>query len=249
MQRDPKRGVNAWDSGSANNFGPNLMWWGLFIFWGTMQIYLDESGDLGWNFSAPYLRGGSSRFLTLAALLVLQDANRLTERRLRQLYISQHWSRGEKKWAGLSKSGKTEFAKTAAVLAKVNKKIQYRAIVVNKVNVADHIRSDPNKLYNYMTKLLLLESIAQHESVELIPDRRSMKVESGNGMHDYLVYGLLFDKNSNTRLTTTPTDSQHCLNLQFADLLAGAIQSHFEFNTSSWFSCLEKVLDLKKLYY
>lgn len=33
-------------------------------------IYLDESGDLGFNFSAPFRTGGSSRFLTIGALSV-----------------------------------------------------------------------------------------------------------------------------------------------------------------------------------
>ena len=111
-----------------------------------MQIYLDESGDLGWNFSAPYLKGGSSRFLTIAALLVSDEAGSLPERRLRQLHISQHCGKGEKKWAKLSKSGKKEFTKTAVALAQSNKKIQYRSIVVNKLNVAEHIRKKANAL-------------------------------------------------------------------------------------------------------
>ncbi|AZB91680.1 hypothetical protein DKE41_019025 (plasmid) [Acinetobacter pittii] len=32
-------------------------------------IYLDESGDLGWNFNHPYRQGGSSRFLTIACVI------------------------------------------------------------------------------------------------------------------------------------------------------------------------------------
>lgn len=32
-------------------------------------IYLDESGDTGWKFELPYRNGGSSRYLTIAALI------------------------------------------------------------------------------------------------------------------------------------------------------------------------------------
>jgi len=35
-----------------------------------MHVFLDESGDLGWNFEHPFRMGGSSRFLTLAFLVV-----------------------------------------------------------------------------------------------------------------------------------------------------------------------------------
>lgn len=214
-----------------------------------MLIYLDESGDLGWNFSNPYLKGGSSRFLTLAALLVPPEKDSLPERILRQLYKSQHWSRREKKWSGLSKSGKIAFTKSALALVQKHNNIQYLAIVVKKENVQVHIRKDPNKLYNYMIKLFLLDSIAQQDSVELIPDRRSMKVESGNGLHEYLEYGLLFEKWTETRLTTIPTDSQNCMGLQFADFLAGIIQSHFEFNDSSLFTLLNNKIHLKTLFF
>lgn len=31
-----------------------------------MNVYLDESGDLGWVLDKPYRNGGSSRFMTIA---------------------------------------------------------------------------------------------------------------------------------------------------------------------------------------
>jgi hypothetical protein len=38
-----------------------------------MLIYLDESGELGWKFDAPYRKGGSSRYLTIASLVISPD--------------------------------------------------------------------------------------------------------------------------------------------------------------------------------
>jgi len=35
-----------------------------------MNVYVDESGDLGWEFAQPFRQGGSSRYLTIASLLV-----------------------------------------------------------------------------------------------------------------------------------------------------------------------------------
>jgi len=34
-----------------------------------VRIFVDESGDLGWQFNDPYRAGGSSRYLTLACLI------------------------------------------------------------------------------------------------------------------------------------------------------------------------------------
>lgn len=75
-----------------------------------------------------------------------------------------------------------------------------------------------------MVKLLLLEQMAKHERVTFIPDPRSLKVESGNSLHDYLQTELWFSAGTQTLIETTPRDSRHCLNLQFADMLAGVVQ-------------------------
>ena len=62
-------------------------------------IYVDESGDLGWNFSAPYRRGGSSRYLTVAAFCVPSSKKHIPKRAVRNLYEKFHWPTSvEKKW-------------------------------------------------------------------------------------------------------------------------------------------------------
>jgi uncharacterized protein DUF3800 len=54
-------------------------------------IYLDESGDLGWNFTAPYRYGGSSRYLTIAALCVPSGKKHIPKRAIRELYDKFKW--------------------------------------------------------------------------------------------------------------------------------------------------------------
>lgn len=48
------------------------------------------------------------------------------------------------------------------------------------------MRRDSNKLYNYMIGLSLLDEMINYENVVLIPDPRTIKVKSGNSLHDYL---------------------------------------------------------------
>ncbi|WMN84132.1 DUF3800 domain-containing protein [Vibrio parahaemolyticus] len=45
----------------------------------STNIYLDESGDLGWTFDSPYRRGGSSRYLTIASLIVSPEKKALAK--------------------------------------------------------------------------------------------------------------------------------------------------------------------------
>ena len=62
-----------------------------------LLIYLDESGDLGWNFTAPYRSGGSSRHMTIASLCVPSDKKHLPKRVIKKLYEKFSWPVGTEK--------------------------------------------------------------------------------------------------------------------------------------------------------
>ena len=216
-----------------------------------MIIYLDESGDLGWKFTAPYRFGGSSRYLTIASLVVNPDKKYLPKRLIRKLYLKFNWpGHIEKKWAGMAPEERVWFAKYANTLCtKYPDNIRYIAITVKKENVQQHVRTDPNKLYNYMIGLSLLNEMAKHRVVTLVPDPRSIKIESRNSLHDYLQTQLWFDKQVSTLLTTRPCDSAANSNVQFADMLSGVIQGYFEDGHSESWSILRHNISYKTLFF
>jgi hypothetical protein len=215
-----------------------------------LVIYADESGDLGWIFDQPYGRGGSSRYLTIFAVLLPEKLSHHPERLMRHLYKASGWSpKKEKKWVDTPLKARTAFVVSAVKLKIKHPDIKYAAIVVKKENVRLAVRRDANKLYNYMLRLLLLDEMATHDYVTFIPDPRSIKVESGHSLHDYLELSLLFDKGSDTQLTTLRQDSQYCLNLQFADMMAGVVQSHFEFGKTEDWQLIAPHLTLKTLFF
>jgi hypothetical protein len=216
----------------------------------AITIFLDESGDLGFEFTKPYREGGSSRFLTIGALCVPPPKKHLPKRIIKDLYQRFGWNRAkEKKWADMSESARREFAARARGMCDQHTDIQLRAITVRKENVMAHIRSDSNKLYNYMARLSLLEFMSNHNSVTLIPDARAIKVQSGNSLNDYLQIELWFTKSVQTNLATIPQDSQHCIGLQFADMLAGLVQAHFEDGERANFHVLAPRIRLSQLYF
>lgn len=61
------------------------------------HIYLDESGDIGWLFDYPYTRGGSSRYLVIAACQLAPEVDYKPERLLRNIYKHRHWKPGSEK--------------------------------------------------------------------------------------------------------------------------------------------------------
>jgi hypothetical protein len=213
-------------------------------------VYLDESGDLGWNFNAPYRNGGSSRYLTIGAVVVPTEKDHLQSRVIRDLYIDRKWSSTkEKKWADMSPAAKLDFAARAKKLKLANADVKLLTMTTQKERVLPHIRSDGNKLYNYMIRLLLLKEMKNFEHVTLVPDPRTIKVESGNSLHDYLQTELWFTENAATVLSTKPTDSEQSLGLQFTDMLCGAVCRHFEDNESAPFNLIRPHSTTKRLFF
>ena len=222
-----------------------MLRYGMSIF-----IYLDESGDLGWTFNHAYRQGGSSRFLTISALVVPTAKKHHPDRLIRDLYTERNWTTAkEKKWSDMPPGARVAFVAKALKLKEKHPDISYHAIVVNKQNVQAHIRTDPNLLYNYMIKLLLANEMKKHPSVTLVPDPRTIKIESGNSLHDYLQTHLWFVENVQTILSTKPTDSKKNLSLQFTDMLSGVVQSHFEDQRSDPLNGLRAHIHLKKLFF
>jgi hypothetical protein len=83
----------------------------------SLMIYLDESGDLGWSFDAPFRRGVSSRYLTIAALCLPNEKKHLPKRIIKNLYQRFGWPVAEeKKWSAMDGLERTEFAKAARSL-------------------------------------------------------------------------------------------------------------------------------------
>ena len=157
------------------------------------HIYLDESGDTGWSFALPYPRGGSSRYLVIAASVLPPGVVCHPERLVRNLYKHRLWnSFNEKKWVHMSPSARTAFSIAAADLLARNPDIHLCGIIANKLLVGDHIYRDPTTLYNYMVKRLLLGEMAKHDRVNFRPDptgnrlsRLSKQPESSVRRHDF----------------------------------------------------------------
>lgn len=216
----------------------------------SIIVYMDESGDLGWTFNAPYRKGGSSRHLTITAVCVPIEKKHIPKRVVKDLYKKFKWDPAtERKWSDMDAAERTAFAHAVRTMCDKYPDIVLHAIVVKKQNVLAHIRMDPNKLYNYMIRLALLKKMAKHDVVTMVPDPRSIKVSSGNSLHDYLQTELWFEEKTTTNLITHPADSAKSLGVQFADMLAGLVQSRFEDNAMRDYQIASSVIQTARLFF
>jgi hypothetical protein len=215
-----------------------------------VRVYLDESGDLGWNFGSPYMKGGSSRFLTLAFLFVPDDKVHLPKRVIKHLYDKYKWNpSAERKASELNADQKAYFCARVSELARDHPDIEICSITVRKENVQPHIKTDGNKLYNYMTKLCALRRMARHSKVHFIPDERSVKVKSGNSLADYLQTELWFTEEKETLLHCEPGSSAQHRNLQFTDYVTNCIWRAYEFQDRRFLNALGTAVHCQSLFF
>lgn len=199
-----------------------------------MNVYIDESGDLGFAHDKPFRSGGSSRYLTIAFLLIPKAIQHYPQRIIRDIYTHRKRSpKNELKGSGLNSATQLFFTSKVVALLKRFSDIKIFSITVNKANVESHIRQDPNKLYNYMIGLILIDFIKDFPLVTFIPDIRSIKVNSGNSLSDYLQTKLWFDIKSKTKINNRPKESCNESNLQFIDFITHIIWSRYEDQESS----------------
>lgn len=216
-----------------------------------MYIYLDESGDLGWTLDKPYRHGGSSRYLTIISLLVPDNLRHLPKRIVKELYQHEGFNPNtEIKGADLNQNQKLFFVNLATSMMQKHPDVKLLSITVYKPNVQSHIRSDPNKLYNYMIGLSLLDKIKMCKDVYFVPDPRSIKVKSGNSLIDYLQTKLWFDLNSSATIHQENISSNASRNIQFVDIISNIVGHHYEYhNNSLEFIKISPFIDFKNLYF
>lgn len=216
----------------------------------ALNVYLDESGDLGWVLNKPYGKGGSSRYLTIAFVTCPSEKKHFLKRIVRKVYKKTHTPASiELKGSSLNVEDKKYFAKEVNKMVSMNPDIRIGAITVNKNKVQAHIREDSNKLYNYMIKIAVLESVKNEPHVNLIRDNKTIKVKSGNSLVDYLQITLWFDMNSKTKLIDNPSDSKKVQNLIFIDWINNIVWSNYENQNSEPYRILKNVMDSKVLFF
>lgn len=228
------------------------------LFLDKYYAYLDESGDLGWKFDAPYMNGGSSRYFTISTIIVHEkDKHRLERavKKFREKLEKKHKVKypvnHEIKASDLKLGERFVFAEILKKeLDKTVKFSKVFSITVKKENVEKQsFRTNSNILYNYMTGLSFLKDIKDLDQLVLIADKRITSVNAQYGFNEYLQTTLAGNLDSKTTLNIIHQDSKDSRHVQCADLVANLIWRKYEFSKLDPYSVLGNLIKDRTLFF
>lgn len=207
-----------------------------------MNIYIDESGDLGWKLDKPNRHGGSSKFIAITGIIISKNEEKYISRFITDIYKKYNLTPNiEKKGANFSPEH-SSFITSQIENKIINKSTSFKiiSITVNKSKVFNSLRKDKNIFYNYILGLLLKPEIIQLESAEIILDKRTIKVSHGESFPDYIkteIWGSGLDINISCAFLESTNNKM----IWFADWYANFIWRKHEDNESSSYEQLKNL--------
>jgi hypothetical protein len=198
-----------------------------------MMIFLDESGDLGWSLDKPYLGGGSSRFLTIAGIVIEKAQIKDLLRDIQELYFKYRFRpRTEVKGYEIPDLTAMSIVNDLLLLSS-HMPFQIISITADKRNVNPQLRRDSNVFYNHMLNNLLADQLKNYNDIEIILDDRTTKSGSRNSFEDCLRAKCWGELGLNTNVSCRFEESHKNRGICLADWLANFIWRHYENNTSN----------------
>lgn len=212
------------------------------------NIYLDESGDLGWTFNKIYRQGGSSRYLTIAYLITDINHINVPRRFVRDFYTHFKFNPSKEIKASELKSVHKEYIaiEAAKMLSKHNNFI-IGSITVRKENVPNHIRNSGDELYGYMIGNSAISHINDELTCKITRDYKTAKVSKG--LITYLQTLVWFHDKKSATLNDSPKQSHQDDGIIFIDWISNIVWSKYEDNYTKWVDNLNGVLREDTLFF
>jgi hypothetical protein len=213
-----------------------------------MYIYLDESGCLGFDFN----KQGTSRFFVITLLVIYSDHDNRKMLKMVERVIKNKISKRKS-----FKNSTVEFKGTNSNIAIKSyfynfiKDIEFEifTIILNKARVVDKLRKSKEKLYNFVSKQLLVKcefSKAQNRVI-LTVDKRKNK----EGVKDFNNY--LFTQLRKLIPLHLPFEQYHTLSyehkgLQAADLFCWGVYRKYERGDNIWYKYFQDKIKAEIVY-
>lgn len=185
----------------------------------TKVIYVDESGDLGFE------KRRSSDYLVIA--YVATEHTEKLKRIVRKAKKKAGLIAGDEiKGAVLTGGFRERFLKRLVTI----EDLEIGAVAIRKNKVYENLkpRDKQNILYAYAAGLILLPYLQQHDGCHINIDERSIKNRYGNMIDGYLLMKLAIELESKNRFTFAAVESKNCLGVQAADVIVNTIWRKYE---------------------
>jgi hypothetical protein len=215
-----------------------------------MFIYLDESGDLGFDFS----KGKTTRKFVITALVCFsQTADRAFKKAIRRtLRKKVNRTKNKSRWVEELKGTGTSLEVKGYFLRQVHcQDWAVYALALNKARVNEPLRTrvGKKKLYNFLARLLI-EKLPIREAtanVRLIVDRSKNRDEISD-FNQYVENHLQAILPLNTGLTIEHLTSHERAGLQAVDLFCWGIARKYERGDVAWYNQFKHMLRYEDEY-
>ena len=199
-------------------------------------MYLDESGDLGFNEK-------SSKFIIISALVVddYRELDRIIKNMRRNKFKKELSKMNELKAYKIYDPIRIHMLKKLNSVSNV--KVFYVILEKRKV-FSDYLKNDKNKLYNFIAGKLAKNIVMNDINIDMKIDKSMGNIFLQNDFNDYF-RKILEENSKDIKCKIEHSYSHSWSGLQFADLLAWCCFQKFENNDSSY---LEK-LNIEQEFY
>ncbi|OGL45505.1 MAG: hypothetical protein A2W05_06335 [Candidatus Schekmanbacteria bacterium RBG_16_38_10] len=208
-------------------------------------LYLDESGDLGFDF----VNKKPSKFFTISILAIKgQENNRLLikavkktlRRKLNQKKSTVEEMKGSKTVLEIKKYFYTQVK---------DLKFALYALTLNKRRVYERLTKDKERVYNYISRLVLdkIPFEKAQEQVILILDK-SKTQKQVRDFNQYVFRQLKGRLDPKVPLDIKHQDSQQYYGLQAVDLFSWGIFRKYEKKDSKWFEIFREKVAFEEQY-
>ncbi len=202
-----------------------------------MYIFLDESGDLGFDFSKPK----TTRKFVITLLVCFDGASRKdfakSVRRTLKNKLN-HGKKGSRKVTELKGTATTIAIKEYFLRNVIKDNWGIYTLILNKARVEDRLRTKAGKkkLYNFLSRVLLerLDLGNAQRNVELVVDRSKNKEEIRD-FNQYLANQLEAALPLNTMLYISHLTSEESPGLQATDLFCWGVFRKYESGDTGWY--------------
>ena len=208
-------------------------------------FFLDESGDLGFNFS----KSKTSKVFIVACLFT-------TNKRAIEKIIKKTHSELQKKYKrrfGVLHAAKEKPITRQRLLKRLNKKeISIMTIYLNKKKVYTRLRDEKQVVYNYVANILLdriytRKLISSSSKIELIASKRETNKFLNENFKNYLNTQLKnYHKIDIEVIIKTPFEEK---SLQAIDFISWAIYRKYEYGDEDYYNLIKsKIIEENPLF-
>jgi len=214
-----------------------------------LDIFLDESGDLGGELSKP---GTSQHFVITLLLTATQDARRGVEKAVERT-IRNKIRRGKQgKIATLEIKGTNTSLEVKQYFYRQVRDLDFAlyTIILNKQHMSASIATEQERLYNDIARRIL-EQLPLHaatDRVVLMLDRRKSQADQ-RALHHYLSDRLHERLPRNIPLEIFPVASNESKGIQAVDLFCWGIYRKYEVSDLTWYHSFSPKIRAERLLF